>query len=97
MASYLFSLLGLGPRRSAPPTVPTDEVAPVHLFDDTATLRGITMMWTFKFDEVLDADKLGHSLSELFQMEGWRKLGGRLRRRVNSGSLFCVWQQTPAN
>lgn len=97
MASYLFSLLGLGPRRSAPPTVPTDEVAPVHLFDDTATLRGITMMWTFKFDEVLDADKLGNSLSELFQMEGWRKLGGRLRRRVNSGSLFCVWEQTPAN
>lgn len=90
MASYLFSLLGFGPRRSAPPIVPTDEVVPVHLFDDTDTLRGITMMWTFKFDEVLDADKLGSSLSELFQMEGWRKLGGRLRRRVNNGSLFCV-------
>jgi hypothetical protein len=89
MASYLFSLLGFGPRRSAPPIVPTDEIAPVHLFDDTATMRGITLMWTFKFEEVLDADKLGNSLSELFQMEGWRKLGGRLRRRVNNGALFC--------
>lgn len=61
----------------------------MHLFDDTDTLRGITMMWTFRFDEVLDADKLGNSLSELFQMEGWRKLGGRLRRRVNSRWLLC--------
>lgn len=83
MASSLFSLFGLGPRRSAPPIVPTDEIAPVHLFDDTGTMRGFTLMWTFKFDEVLDADKLGSSLSELFQMEGWRKLGGRIRRRVN--------------
>ncbi|KAM0254612.1 hypothetical protein ACHAQJ_006579 [Trichoderma viride] len=81
MASYLYSLLGLGPKRSAPPTVPTDEIAPLHLFDDTGTLRGFTLMWTFKFGEVLDADKLGSSLSELFQMDGWRKLGGRIRRR----------------
>lgn len=62
--------------------MPTDEVVPVHLFDDTGTLRRYTLMWTFRFDEVLDADKLGNALSELFQMEGWRKLGGRIRRRV---------------
>ncbi|KAM0519007.1 hypothetical protein ACHAPE_003998 [Trichoderma viride] len=90
MASYLFSLLGFGPRRSAPPIVPTDEVAPVHLFDDTDTMRGITMMWTFRFDEVLDADKLGSSLSELFQMEGWRKLGGRLRRRPDGSTEIHI-------
>lgn len=85
MASYLYQLLGLGPRRSAPAIVPTDEIAPLHLFDDTATMRGFTLMWTFRFDEVLDADKLGNSLSQLFQMEGWRKLGGRIRLRVSNG------------
>ncbi|UKZ61119.1 uncharacterized protein TrAtP1_002391 [Trichoderma atroviride] len=90
MASYLLSLLGFGPRRSAPPIVPTDEVAPVHLFDDTATLQGSTMMWTFRFDEVLDADKLGNSLSELFQMQGWRKLGGRLRRRPDGSTEIHI-------
>ncbi|KAL7948138.1 hypothetical protein V8C42DRAFT_316793 [Trichoderma barbatum] len=86
MASYLYQLLGLGPKRSAPAIVPTDEIAPLHLFDDTATLRGYTMMWTFRFEEVLDADKLGSSLSELFQMEGWRKLGGRIRRRSDGSA-----------
>jgi hypothetical protein len=67
--------------------VPTDEIAPLHLFDDTGTLRGFTLMWTFKFDEVLDADRLGNSLSELFRMDGWRKLGGRIRRRVSNGEF----------
>ncbi|KAL6900019.1 hypothetical protein GGI43DRAFT_55266 [Trichoderma evansii] len=90
MASSLFKLLGLGPRRSAPPIVPTDEVVPTHLFDDTGTLRGFTLMWTFRFDEVLDADKLGNSLSELFQMEGWRKLGGRIRRRPDGSSEIHI-------
>ncbi|PTB44799.1 uncharacterized protein TrAFT101_000270 [Trichoderma asperellum] len=90
MASSLLSLLGLGPRRSAPPVVPTDEVVPVHLFDDTATLRRYTLMWTFRFDDVLDADKLGNALSELFQMEGWRKLGGRIRRRPDGSAEIHI-------
>lgn len=84
MASHLYRLLGLGPKRVPPPIDPTDEVAPLHFFDDTPTLRPFTLMWTFRFDEVLDADKLGSSLAALFQMEGWRKLGGRIRLRVRS-------------
>ncbi|KAL7918440.1 hypothetical protein ACQKWADRAFT_304046 [Trichoderma austrokoningii] len=90
MASHLFRFLGLGSRRSAPSTVPTDEIAPVHLFDDTDTLRGVTMVWTFRFDEVLDADRLGGSLSELLRMEGWRKLGGRLRRRPDGSTEIHI-------
>lgn len=89
MASYLYQLLGMG--RSPPTIVPTDEIAPLHLFDDTTTLRGFTLMWTFKFDEVLNADMLGDSLSRLFQMEGWRKLGGRLRRAVSKWCLEANW------
>ncbi|UKZ74502.1 hypothetical protein TrVFT333_002172 [Trichoderma virens FT-333] len=90
MASYLYQLLGMAPKRSPPAIVPTDEIAPLHLFDDTTMLRGCTLMWTLKFDEVLDADKLGSSLSELFQMEGWRKLGGRLRRRPDGSAEIHI-------
>ncbi|KAJ4865460.1 hypothetical protein T069G_01990 [Trichoderma breve] len=90
MASYLYQLLGMGPKRSPPTIVPTDEIAPLHLFDDTTTLRGFTLMWTFKFDEVLNADMLGDSLSRLFQMEGWRKLGGRLRLRPDGSAEIHI-------
>ncbi|KAL7928577.1 hypothetical protein V8C35DRAFT_317904 [Trichoderma chlorosporum] len=90
MASCLFQLLGMGPKRSPPAIVPTDEIAPLHLFDDTPTLRGFTLFWTFRFEEVLDADKLGSSLSQLFQMEGWRKLGGRLRRRPDGSAEIHI-------
>ncbi|KAL7803979.1 hypothetical protein V8C43DRAFT_266495 [Trichoderma afarasin] len=90
MASYLYQLLGMGPKRSPPIIVPTDEIAPLHLFDDTTTLRGFTLMWTFKFDEVLNADMLGDSLSRLFQMEGWRKLGGRLRRAPDGSAEIHI-------
>lgn len=80
--SFLGRMLGLGPSRQQPERVPTDEIVPMHLFDDTSYLRGYTLIWTFKFDDVLDADMLGDSLSELFQTDGWRKLGGRLRKKV---------------
>lgn len=77
--SYIARLLGLAQERPLPERVPTDEVLPMHLFDDVFYLRSHTLMWTLRFDDVLDADMLGNSLSELFQCEGWRKLGGRLR------------------
>jgi hypothetical protein len=70
-----------------PAVVSTDEVVPVHLFDDTSALRRVIMVWTFRFEEVLDPEKLNDSLSQLFQMEGWRKLGGRYRRRVRQRSV----------
>ena len=82
MVSLFSWLLGSAPQ--GPPVFPDDEVLPMHPFDDTATLRDYTLIWTFRYDEVLDADMLGDSLSQLFQMEGWRKLGGRLRLRVST-------------
>jgi hypothetical protein len=80
--SFLARMLGSAPKRPQPERVPTDEVVPMHLFDDVFYLRGYTLIWTFRFDDILDADMLGNSLSELFQTEGWRKLGGRLRQKV---------------
>ncbi|KAH8797945.1 hypothetical protein F5884DRAFT_145506 [Xylogone sp. PMI_703] len=61
--------------------IPTDEILPVHFFDDTANLHGIVMVWTFRFDEVLDPEKLNEALCILFEKEGWRRLGGRWRQR----------------
>jgi hypothetical protein len=69
-------------QRPLPPIVQTDEVVPVHLFDDTPALRRATMVWTYRFSEILDPDKLNDSLCQLFHMDGWRKLGGRFRCRV---------------
>ncbi|KAG9259096.1 uncharacterized protein F5Z01DRAFT_24855 [Emericellopsis atlantica] len=76
-----------GPARSQVPIVPTDEIVPVHLFDSTTALQSCILVWLFRFNERLDPDKLHDSLSRVFQREGWRKLGGRYRRRSNDGKL----------
>ncbi|KAI1267383.1 hypothetical protein F5Y18DRAFT_336789 [Xylariaceae sp. FL1019] len=84
--SWLLSYIPFVPKpRPLPTVVPTDEVVPVQLFDNTSTLRKVIMVWSFRFEEVLDPDKLNDSLSQLLQMEGWRKLGGRFRRRLDGG------------
>lgn len=70
-------------QRPLPAIVPTDEVIPVHLFDDSAAARGIVLVWTFKFDEILDPKSLHAALSELLQMDGWRRFSGRFRYRVS--------------
>ncbi|KAL2760986.1 hypothetical protein ACRALDRAFT_1028057 [Sodiomyces alcalophilus JCM 7366] len=72
-------LLGLKPRRIPPQKIETDQIFPVHFFDDTPTYRGLIMSWTLRFNDVLDADKLHDSLARLLEMGDWRKLGGRLR------------------
>lgn len=76
-------VLGAQPARSAPPRVETDDVYPVHMLDDTKTLRGIVVTWTLRFNDVLDADKLHESLSKLLEIGHWAKLGGRLRSNVS--------------
>jgi hypothetical protein len=84
MSSLFSRVFGYGPERSAPPIVPTDEVLPCHLLDNIAALRAYTYMWMFRFEDVLDPDMLHDSLSQLFEMEGWRRLGGRIRLRVSA-------------
>jgi len=70
--------------------VETDDVYPLHMLDDTKTLRGIVVTWTLRFDDVLDADKLRDSLSRLLDIGDWRKLGGRLRLNVRK-EHDAVW------
>jgi hypothetical protein len=61
--------------------VPTDEVLPVHAFDNAIGLR-VPICLTLRFDEVLDAQKLVRSLARLAELGDWKKLGGRLRLNV---------------
>jgi len=82
----LFSIrrfIGVPPASSAPPRVETDDVYPLHMLDDTKTLRGIIVTWTLRFNDMLDADKLHASLCKLLEIEDWRKIGGRLRLNDN--------------
>lgn len=72
------------PKVVQPPKVLTDDVYPVHFFDDTKPFRGMLLNWTLRFDDVLDADKLQSSLSRLLEIGDWKKLGGRMRLSVSS-------------
>jgi hypothetical protein len=65
-----------------PETVKSDNVIPVHLFDDSAAARGIVLVWTFRFEDILNPQKLRDALSELLGMDGWRRLSGRFRMQV---------------
>ncbi|KAK2612082.1 hypothetical protein QQS21_001931 [Conoideocrella luteorostrata] len=77
--TFLARLLGLRPSPPAPQLYPTDEVVPMHLFDNNSMMRSYDLFWTFRFEEVLDAEKLGSSLTHLVETGDWRKLGGRWR------------------
>ncbi|OKL55906.1 hypothetical protein UA08_08803 [Talaromyces atroroseus] len=90
MTSLLSRILDCGPKRVPSPIVSTDEVLPCHLLDDTFALRGYTYMWMFHFADVLDPDKLHLALSQLFEMEGWRRLGGRIRLGPNGKAEIHV-------
>ncbi|KAJ5470153.1 hypothetical protein N7530_007510 [Penicillium desertorum] len=81
----LWRLLRAFPPESPPPLGGSDDVYPVHMLDDTKTLRGIVVTWTLRFNDVLDADSLHASLSKLLEIGDWRKLGGRLR--LKNGEL----------
>lgn len=77
------SFVGRKPKRTQLPTVATDDVYPVHFFDDTKPFREMLLNWTLRFDDVLDAEKLNLSLSRLIEIGDWRKFGGRMRMRVS--------------
>ncbi|CVK86061.1 uncharacterized protein FMAN_06527 [Fusarium mangiferae] len=72
-------------QRPLPDTVESDDIIPVHLFDDTAAARGIVLVWTLQFEDVLNPHKLNNALSKLFELDGWRRLGGRFRQRSDGG------------
>ena len=64
------------------PKVPTDEVLSPFFFDDTPLYRNAISCWKLRFNDVLDADKLHAALTQLIEVGGWTKLGGRFRLNV---------------
>ena len=71
-----------------PPRVPTDEVIPLHFLDDQFAVKALILVFTYRFDDVLDFDRLHSSLAKLMEMEGWRKLGARLRMNVRKHRIL---------
>jgi hypothetical protein len=65
----------------SPPT--TDIIIPFHYWDDDPHTLGLSFDVTFRFDEVLDHERLRRALSRLLQIGDWRKLGARIRRNAD--------------
>lgn len=78
---FLRAVFGLAPRKVhvQPAQIPTDEIIPAKFFDDTPVNRNIVLYLTFRFNDVLNASSLHDSLSSLLEIDGWGRLGGRLR------------------
>ncbi|KAI0972314.1 hypothetical protein F4678DRAFT_429959 [Xylaria arbuscula] len=60
-----------------------DDIYPVHFLPNIWPARSLLMSYTFRYDSVLDAQKLHDSLALLLESGDWRKLTGRLRRNKN--------------
>ena len=88
MAAILH-LLGVSSSKVSPPQIESDDVYPVHMLDDIKTFRDLAVIWTLRFNDVLDADKLHTSLSKLLEIGDWRKVGGRLRLNVSLIPIVC--------
>lgn len=76
----MFSLFSKKPVQ--PPKVDTDTVIPLNAADDTDVLRSVCVVLSYRFDDVLDPEKLRNSFERLLDRPGWRKIGGRLRLNV---------------
>ncbi|KAF5601749.1 chloramphenicol acetyltransferase-like domain-containing protein [Fusarium pseudocircinatum] len=65
-------------------------VYPTHMIDNVSVLKFLVMAWTMRFNDVLNADKLHQSLSELLTIGDWKKFGGRLRHGHNKRGALEV-------
>lgn len=57
-----------------------EETYPLHALDNNPNW----VNWVMRFNDALDAQKLNSSLSRLLEIGDWRKLGGRIRRKVRN-------------
>lgn len=71
------------------PKVPTDEVYPVHFFDDQQVYRNSQGTLLLRFNDVLDPSVVHGAFERLCCLPGWRKCGGRMRVNVRS-LVICM-------
>jgi hypothetical protein len=83
----MFGLFSSRKPAAVPAAVPTDTVIPLNAADDTDVLRSVCVVLSYRFDDVLDPEKLRRSFERLLDRPGWRKIGGRLRLNVRA----CVF------
>lgn len=57
-----------------------DVVVPFNRLDNLKAWRIGISVNTFRFNARLDAEMLKAALEDLFAMDGWKKLGGRIRK-----------------
>ncbi|OBS20406.1 hypothetical protein FPOA_06777 [Fusarium poae] len=66
---------------AVPARIESDQVIPLHVWDDSPLYRRIALYNLEVFDDVLNPEKLRGSLETLVSQKTWRKLGGRLRKK----------------
>lgn len=59
------------------------EVIPFNFIDNMKGWRMANAASTFRFNAAMDLKKLRAALQTLFEMDGWRKLGARIRMNVS--------------
>ncbi|TPX07382.1 uncharacterized protein E0L32_002148 [Thyridium curvatum] len=87
MAMQIKKLLGL---KSEVPVVPTDQVIPLHWFEDGFMWKTVIVYTLLAFDEALDPETLRDSLTRLIQRDGYKKLGARIRKNAQGGVEYHV-------
>lgn len=60
-----------------------DQVIPYNFLDDDPEFKNSVAFMSFRINAVLDEEKLRSALDEVFEMDGWRKLGARVRMNVS--------------
>ena len=81
----MFKLLGLA--KPVPSSVSSDQssdqVLPLHWFEDGFMWKKVIVYTLLVFDDALDPEKLRDALTKLIQRDGYKKLGARLRKNVS--------------
>lgn len=68
---------------TSPAKVSGETIYPVFLADG-APANHLLLTSSLRFNDVLDAEKLRQSLSELLKIGDWKKLAGRIYEKVYS-------------
>ncbi|KAL2207008.1 hypothetical protein CC79DRAFT_1335235 [Sarocladium strictum] len=84
----MLSLLGLG--QAAPVIHASDQVIPLHWFEDGFMWKKVIVYTLLSFDAALDPEILRQSLESLITTKGYRKLGGRLRKNKQGAVEYHV-------
>ena len=69
------------------------EVVPFRSWDEQDTMQRIVMEFSYRFDDVLDVQKLKSSLERLLEIGEWRSLGARFKKNVSSSRQWLRFLQ----